>query len=138
MTNKSLTIREFKRFDADPTKNLVPSIIYDVVLGDDVIGKLSLRLGDNENIYFGGHLGYTIYEAYRGHGYAYQACELLREVASDEGFSHLIITCNPDNMPSIRTCEKLGAELIEEVDVPEHNDMYHRGEHKKLRFKWTL
>lgn len=138
MTNKILHLREFKRFEAEPTKNLVPSIIYDVILGNEVIGKLSLRIGDNENIYYGGHLGYTINEAFRGHSYAYKACELLRDIAEEEGLTHLIITCNPDNIPSIRTCEKLGASLLEEVDVPEYHEMYHRGEFKKRRYKWTL
>ncbi|MCH4886084.1 GNAT family N-acetyltransferase [Acidaminobacter sp. JC074] len=134
----NISIQVYKTFEADVSKGLVPSTIYDIFLDETVIGKLSLRIGDNENIYYGGHLGYTIDEPYRGNNYAYQACMALKEIAIEKGLTHIIITCNPDNMASKRVCEKLGAQLIEEVDVPEYNDMYQRGEKKKIRYRWTL
>lgn len=49
----------------------------------------------------------------------------------------LIITCNPDNIASRKTCENLGANLLEIVDVPEENDLYQRGEKEKCRYEWV-
>jgi len=135
-----VSIQVYKTFEADVLKGLVHSIIYEIFNDETVVGKLSLRLdeNENENVYYGGHLGYVIDEPFRGNNYAYYACMELKDVAVEKGLTHLMITCNPDNEASKRICDKLGAVLIEEVDVPEHIDMYKNGEKKKLRYKWTL
>ena len=36
---------------------------------------------------------------------------------------YVIITCDPDNWPSRKTCEWLGGELLEITELPEDNDM---------------
>ena len=52
---------------------------------------------------------------------------------------YLIITCNPDNLPSRRTCERLGGELLEIAELPEDNDMrVEDGETHKCIFKFIL
>ena len=38
----------------------------------------------------------------------------------------LWITCNPDNWPSRKTSEWIGATLVEIVDLPPENDQYKR------------
>ncbi|MNY80412.1 hypothetical protein D3C86_2214330 [compost metagenome] len=50
----------------------------------------------------------------------------------------IIITCNPDNEPSRKTCEYIGANLIEIVDLPPHDDMYQEGERQKCIYEWVL
>ena len=50
------------------------------------------------------------------------------------GLSVVWITCNPDNWPSRRTCERLGGTLVEIVKLPEDNDMYQAGEREKCRW----
>ena len=35
----------------------------------------------------------------------------------------MIITCRPDNLPSRRTCERLGGKLMEIAELPEDNNM---------------
>ncbi len=121
-------------------KGFVPSYEYNIVLhGTNIaVGSISLRIGNNENIYYGGHIGYGVHEAYRGRSFAYKACQLLPPVAKAHGFDTLVITCNPGNIPSRRTCEKLGARLVEIVDIPPQNDMYRAGERKKCRYVWRL
>ncbi|GGB47210.1 hypothetical protein GCM10007199_10880 [Fictibacillus barbaricus] len=49
----------------------------------------------------------------------------------------LIFTCNPDNIASRRTCEYVGGNLLEIIDVPENNDMYQQGEKKKCIYEWV-
>ena len=51
---------------------------------------------------------------------------------------YVIITCNPDNLPSRRTLERLGGDLLEIVDLPPDNDMYQRGERQKCICHYPL
>lgn len=103
------------------------------------VGIVNLRIGNTRHLaMYWGHIGYGIEEAYRGHHYAARACNLIRQVALDHGLKTLWITCNPDNWPSRRTCEILGCELVEIVDLPENTDMYQRGERQKCRYRWDL
>lgn len=106
---------------------------------DTWVGRVSLRIGNTENlVMYAGHIGYGIDEKQRGHRYAAKACRLIKPVALDHGFTTLWITVNPDNYPSRRTCEILGCEMVEIVDLPEDNEMYRRGEKQKCRYRWDI
>lgn len=95
-----------------------PYYIYLIIVNDEVVGKIVLREGTNEEQYYAGHIGYTIEPQYRGHNYAYQATLLLMQEASLLGFKELIITCSPDNLASKKTILKLKARYIETVSIP--------------------
>lgn len=84
----------------------------------DEIGQISYRNGESFAIYYFGHIGYHVDPPFQGHGYAFQACELIRDVIAKDGKSSVVITCDPDNIPSRKTCEKLGSCLERIVDVP--------------------
>ena len=92
--------------------------------GTDSIGYCDLRLGHSKSLYYYGNIGYRIRKAYRGHGYAAKAVRLLLPVARECGMDHLIITASPENRPSIRTIEKLGAEFVETVEVPAWHPLF--------------
>lgn len=100
-----------------------------------IAGGIGLRIGHTENIemYFG-HIGYHVYPAARGRHYAERACRLLLRLARAHGFKTLWITCNPDNIPSRRTCERLGGQLIEIVPLPPENLLYKQGDREKCRY----
>lgn len=99
-------------------------------------GGLSLRVGDSPNIrLYIGHIGYGVYPPARGHHLAERSVRLLLPLARNHGLDPLWITCNPDNLPSRRTCERLGAELVEEVRIPESHPLFQRGERRKCRYK---
>lgn len=74
-------------------------------------GRISLRIGESEAVYYYGHIGYHINPPYRGHGWAEQACRLLEGFMREQGCTSVVITCDPDNYASRRTCEKLGCSL---------------------------
>lgn len=82
------------------------------------MGRISLRMGEGACIYYFGHIGYHIDPPYRGHHYARLACELLRPILEGAGKHSVVITCDPDNWPSRKTCEGLGCTLERIVDVP--------------------
>ncbi len=120
---------------------LVPSYEFNISLTDKngVIGRISLRVGNTNRIKkYAGHIGYGINEKYRGNHYAAKACNLVKQVAIAHNLKTLWITVNPDNYPSRRTCEILGCEMIEIVDIPEYLDMYRQGERQKCRYRWDI
>lgn len=102
------------------------------------VGYCDLRFGMNEELYYAGNVGYRIYEPYRGHGYAYEACLLLEKVARKYRFQYLIITCSPGNIASKKTIEKLDGVLLETTEVPVTHWLYRRGETVKSVYQLDL
>ena len=53
-------------------KGYVPAYKYRITIhnSDDRIGTIDIRIGYNDNLYYGGHIGYAIKEAYIGNNYA--------------------------------------------------------------------
>ena len=82
------------------------------------IGQISLRMGESECVYYFGHIGYHIDPPWRGHHYAEKACRLILPLMRRWDMHSAVITCDPDNFPSIRTCERLGCVWENTVDVP--------------------
>jgi predicted acetyltransferase len=109
---------------------------YDIVdvKTRNTVGRCDLRIGDSWTLYIGGNIGYTVYIPHRGHRYAAKATMLLFEEAKKHGMTRLIITCNPDNVPSYRTCEICGCTLKEIVDVPATHELYRQGDRQKCIF----
>ena len=129
------------RNPADPLKGWVPS--YDVALRVDrtaeAIGKINFHAQNTPSLeLYGGHFGYSVLPQWRGHRYAERGVRLLLPMAKCHGFSIVWITCNSDNWASRRTCERLGAHLVEVVPLPPDNDMYLDGEREKCRYRLTV
>ncbi|MFK5883284.1 MAG: GNAT family N-acetyltransferase [Candidatus Izemoplasma sp.] len=125
---------------ANVEKGFVPDYVFHIVekTTNKKVGFIDIRIGYSKGLYFGGHIGYTVYEEYRGNNFALKACRLIKEVALHHKMDRLYVTCSPDNIASRRTCEKLGLELLEIVDLPIDNDMYLEGERLKCIFLWEL
>ena len=98
------------------------------------VGYVSLRLGESPSLYYLGHIGYRIDEPYRGHGYAAQACVLIMPLMKRLGLKSICITANPDNIPSRKTCEKIGCELESIVAVPTRYQYVCAGATHKCRY----
>jgi predicted acetyltransferase len=112
------------------------TFLYDIteVKTKRTVGRCDLRVGDSHTLYIGGNIGYSIYIPYRGHHYAAKACDLLFGVAKQIGMTQVIITCNPDNIASYRTCEICGCIMKEIVDVPVNHELYLQGDRQKCIF----
>lgn len=104
-----------------------------------IVGGIGFRVSHSTNIerYYG-NLGYHVFPAARGRNYAERACRLLLPLARRHGFRSLWITCNPNNIASRRTCERLGARMVDIVPVPPHIPLYARGETEKCRYRLEL
>ncbi len=107
--------------------------------GMSIAGGVSLRIGWTKDVeLYYGHIGYHVYPPFRGRHYAERAVRLLLPLARAHGLKTLWITTNPDNHASRRTCERLGATLVEIVSVPKHHALYQRGDHAKCRYRIKL
>jgi [ribosomal protein S5]-alanine N-acetyltransferase len=70
-------------------------------------------------------LGYSIFPAFRGHGYATQAATVLMDMAEERaGIRHFVLSVGPHNEPSLAIVRKLGfvrtGEQMDEVDGLEY------------------
>ena len=125
--------------DARPEKRWLPAYYFNICLPDGTkIGYCDLRIGHNEKTYFGGNIGYGIDEGYRGRHYAAQACALLFRQAQKHRMAYVIITCDPANRASSRTCELAGGQYLETVSIPEDNEMYAEGKRHVMIWRFSL
>ena len=108
-----IQLRLERTAEGNPEKNWVPAYYFGICLADGTrIGQCDLRIGHNDRLYIGGNIGYGIDEAYRGHHYAVKACGLLFRQARKHGLGYVIITCDPTNTASSRTCELADGEYL--------------------------
>jgi tagatose 1,6-diphosphate aldolase len=113
-------------------------MLTDPPLGDPPIriaGGIGLRIGASAEIErYSGNIGYHVYPPARGRHFAERASRLLLPLARRHGMERLWITCNPDNLASRRTCERLGGKLVEVVELPKDHPFRARGETAKCRY----
>ncbi|MEJ2511563.1 MAG: GNAT family N-acetyltransferase [Anaerolineales bacterium] len=103
-----------------PEKGFVPAYNFSMVhtTSKEIMGNIDLRVGLTEKLKeYGGHIGYEVFEPYRGHRYAARSCSLLFPFLRKLGINPVVITCDPNNLPSKKTIESLGAVLIETKQV---------------------
>ncbi len=138
LTFEDVTLRYHKTIPGDPTRGLVPSHRFKIIFAHKDVGHISFKVGDTSHIRFvAGHIGYEVRKPFRGLGLAYKACRALSPLVR-QLYESVIITVNPDNRPSIRVIEKLGACFLEQVTVPKQDPAYEHGARRKLRYRWTL
>ena len=128
-----------KTLNADEKKQWLPAYHFKICKVDGTeIGKCDLRIGYNLNTYYGGNIGYTINPEYRGNHFASKACFLLLKLAKKHDMNYIIITCNPNNKASRKTCQYAGGILEKIIDLPIDNEMYLQGSKQKCIYKFLL
>lgn len=140
LKNDEIYLQLIRYTEANPAMSYVPSYYYNIcnTVTDEVMGYIDLRVGYNENTYYGGNIGYSVDEKFRGNHYAGKACLLLFQQAKALGMTLIIITCNPDNIASRKTCEYVNGKFEKIVNLPPHNDMYKLGERQKCIYRINL
>ena len=101
-------------------------------------GRISLRLGESPCVYYFGHIGYHVDPPWRGHHYAARACALLEPLIAASGKSSIVITTDPDNIPSRHTCERIGCILESIVPVPPLMQSRWELSPVKCRYVWKI
>ena len=109
-----------KLIDQSKGKNLpsgwVPHTTYWIIDDDEFIGVIDLR---HELIpaleKYGGHIGYAIRPTKRNQGYGTKALRMLLPLAAQIGIKKLLITCDTDNIASVKIIELNGGILQDEI-----------------------
>lgn len=142
IAGKQVDLLIHRRMAADDIRGFVPAYRYHIVLAGthQIVGEIDLRIeqGYHEKLYYGGHIGYAVEKPYRGHHYAADACQLVSRVALAHGMHTLLITCDPSNLASRKTCERVGAVLHTITDLPMHHDLYQEGKRQVCIYVWKL
>lgn len=95
------------------------------VLVDDknnhILGMVNIRHELNNNLLqFGGHIGYSIRPSERRKGYAKMQLQYALEKVHKKGVNRVLLTCNDDNVGSIKTIEYCGGKLENKVHLQKH------------------
>lgn len=101
--------------------NHVPSTFLFAFVGTKIVGRASIRHSLNDFLHrVGGHIGYVVVPECRQRGYATAILGQSLEIARDKwGLYRILVTCDDDNIGSIRTIEKNGGILENVVDGPD-------------------
>lgn len=125
-----------------PESDMGFGLCYDYIIAPHGVsreaGRISLRLGESPCVYYFGHIGYHVDAPYRGQHYARRACALLAPLMREQGKQSVVITTDPDNWPSRRTCEGLGCTLERTVPVPDSIRRRWLISPVKCRYIWRL
>ena len=136
LSDAELTLRLARTVDGDIDKKSVATYHFEMLIADEVVGGIRFRAENGFDVEtYAGNLGYNVAPRFRGRHLAVRACRLLMPLANAHGFVELWITCDPGNYASRRTCERLGAELVDVAELPQDSDMYHDGERFKCRYR---
>jgi predicted acetyltransferase len=93
--------------------NHVPSAFLFAFVGPRIVGRVSIRHSLNAFLErVGGHIGYAVVPEFRRRGYATAILHLSLQIAGGKlGLSRVLLTCDDDNIGSIRTIENNGGIL---------------------------
>ena len=99
----------------------VPSTFLFAFDGPRIVGRVSIRHELNGYLRrVGGHIGYVVVPEFRRQGYATAMLRQAIELANRSlGITRVLVTCDDDNVGSIRTIEKNGGVLEDVVTGPD-------------------
>ena len=104
----------------DPNRKRWP--VHALVVGREMVGHAGYHgppganaLGAPDAV----EVGYTVFEAYRGRGYATAAVRELVARARGRGVARVLASIAPDNAPSLAVVRRLGFRHVDEVEDEE-------------------
>lgn len=87
----------------------VPADLLVAVLGDAIVGRVSIRYGLTDMLaLIGGHVGYAVRPQYRRRGHAGSIMALALPLLATRGIESALVTCDAENAASRRTIEAAG------------------------------
>lgn len=90
----------------------VPESMYVLVRGRTVLGGIHLRHELTEALRdHGGHIGYAVRPSHRRKGHGTRMLKLVLAEARRRGLQRVLLTCDSDNVASVRVIESNGGRL---------------------------
>jgi len=85
----------------------VPATTYFAVVDDRIVGTIQIRHKLNDFLLgYGGHIGYGVRPSERRKGYATKMLTVALEKCRELGINRALVTCDNDNIGSLRTIIK--------------------------------
>ena len=93
--------------------NHVPATFLFAFAGTTIVGRVSIRHSLTSYLErVGGHIGYVVVPEHRRQGYATAILRQSLQIAREKlGLKRVLVTCDDDNVGSIKTIEKNGGVL---------------------------
>jgi len=87
------------------------------IIEDDIfIGHMNLRVELNDfHEVLGGNIGYRVRTSFNGQGYATEALKQSLELCKLKKMNRVLVTCEEDNLASIRVIEKNNGKLLDKI-----------------------
>lgn len=105
----------------DPQAGLVPQTDYWLIADDEFAGEINIRHSLTDSLErYGGHIGYRIRPSMRKKGYGVLQLKLVLPHCWAMGLERVMITCDDDNIGSIKIIEANGGILLDKVDNRRH------------------
>jgi predicted acetyltransferase len=99
----------------------IPATFLFAFVGTRIVGRVSIRHALNSFLErVGGHIGYVVVPEFRRRGYATEILRQALYIARERlGIRQALLTCDDDNLGSIRTIEKCGGTLENVIMGPD-------------------
>lgn len=106
----------------------VPSTFLFAFAGTRIVGRVSIRHSLNPYFErFGGHIGYVVVPEYRRQGYATAILRQSLQIAREKlGLTRVLVTCDDDNVGSIKVIVQNGGVLEDIVTGPDGDNLKRR------------
>ncbi|HET6873667.1 MAG TPA: GNAT family N-acetyltransferase, partial [Acidimicrobiales bacterium] len=111
---------EYFRRGTEIPADRVPDSFLAAVVGDGLVGRVSVRHSLNEWLArYGGHIGYGVVPSQRRRGYATEILRQALVVARSVGVDDVLLVCADSNVGSARAIEACGGRLESTVPGPD-------------------
>jgi len=115
-------VKRLLRAESEPTPPLVPATTFWATVGENVVGRISLRHHLNADLAeFGGHIGYEVRPSARRQGVATEMLRLVLQTPKAREIGRLLLTCAPTNLASNKTITANGGVLERTIRVERIN-----------------
>ena len=119
--SRYLEVLEERERGVNLLPNHVPSTFLFAFSGERIVGRVAIRHVLNDVLQrVGGHIGYVVVPEFRRQGHATAILRLALQFANDKlGLEHVLVTCDDDNVGSIKTIENNGGVLENVISGPD-------------------
>ena len=113
-------LAERERGEHLPANHVASTFLF-AFAGSSIVGRVSIRHALTSYLErVGGHIGYVVVPQYRRQGYATAILRQSLQIARQPlGLTRVLVTCDDDNVGSIKVIEKNGGVLESTVTHPD-------------------
>lgn len=122
---KELILKLIETVKSEHAFDLLPFYYYEIFdKKNNSVGKISFRIGYNENTIYNGNVGYEINPEYQGNNYSLKALKMLKPLMKYHKMDFIILNINELNIASNKIAQKAKGKLIGKFSVNKQHKFY--------------